>query len=119
MRRLDPVLAERDRESSREWKRRNKERTRQYDRDYHQRMKKPCPECGEPMNRGGVGPCLDCIRRAAERRRQDIVEMYEAGVPLTEIAEVIGTTRNAIGVDLDRLRRAGRIGRRYPLRASI
>lgn len=42
----------------------------------------------------------------------DVIEMYEAGVPIREMAEVLGSTVHAVGSRLDRLQKEGRVERR-------
>lgn len=113
-RRQDPEVAEHDRAVSRAWKERNREINRARDRVYSEfyRRSGACSSCGGPAGHQGMF-CLACWQAKADERRSQIVEMYDAGVPLREMAEVIGTTLNALSVDLDRLRKAGRIGYRY------
>jgi hypothetical protein len=43
-------------------------------------------------------------------RKREIIRRYEAGEPLRDIAVAIGTTRDALSTDLDRIRKSG-----YPL----
>lgn len=108
-RRKDPAIAARDRLMSLAWKERNRERNRSADRE-RSRAKIACPGCGR-MRRTLDTPCVTC---RANQRRADMVEMYEAGVPLREMAEVLGTTVNSLSTQFDRLRKAGLIGYRYP-----
>jgi hypothetical protein len=53
------------------------------------------------------------IHEVAEARRAHIVEMWEAGLLIREIAAELGTTRDSLACEIDRLRKAGRIGYRY------
>lgn len=111
-----PTNRERELQQSRAWKAANRERTRAYDRVYDAEHKAICPQCGGPRARQHAdgGPCLKCIRLNREARLARIVELYNAGVLLKDIAAAFGLDgTNAIAVDVVELRRAGRIGYRY------
>lgn len=61
-------------------------------------------------------PCELALRRAGRAERlDDIEQMWNAGMPIKDIAKVLGRGRytGAIGPELAELRRLGRIGYRY------
>lgn len=109
----NPEAAERDRRGSRDWKERHRDANRARDREYSRARRKPCPRGCGGICKIDSDRCIACARADAEERRGRIIAMYEAGVPLAEMAVLIGSTVPSIGVDLDRLRKAGRVGRRY------
>lgn len=55
--------------------------------------------------------CVECLHKAwaeaTEARRARIAEMWADGHSMAEIAEDIGTTRNALSGEMVRMRRAG------------
>lgn len=113
-RRENPEVAERDRAAARTWKDRNREVKRAHDRAYSLSLRVPCPNgCGALCGPDSVA-CAGCRNRAAQARAATIIRLYGEGVPLRAIAAALGTTVNAINGDLDRLCKAGRIGRRRP-----
>jgi DNA invertase Pin-like site-specific DNA recombinase len=76
-----------------------------------------CPACGGLRGVGAVRHnfelCRGCHLAKADERADRIVELYDSGLPIKQIAERVGTTVNALSVDLNRLRKAGRVGYRY------
>lgn len=95
------------------------DRRREVDRDYRERMRAPCAVCGQPCGVGTGRPyravkdrhCADCWQLDAEVRAALLVGMYNDGWPLKDIADAFGVTN--VAPELDRLRKAGRIGYRY------
>lgn len=108
-----PGATEQDRRNSRAWKARNREHCREYDHGYHQRTRKTCPQCAQPMS-GDSKLCRQCRTKNAELRRTIIIGCWNDGWTIREIAAVLDSTPNSLGVTLVRLRQAGRIGYRYP-----
>lgn len=111
-RRSDPEEAHRSLEAARAWKRRNPERVKAYDARYIAEVKMDDCKCGG-RKMATSRQCANCRAEAAEFRRTAIVEMYQAGTPIREIAEVMGTTRESMGVETVRLRKIGLIGYRH------
>lgn len=114
--RLNPVAS---REKQAAYREANRQKRRDWDNAYARRNRSTCQTCGQLCGVGSaknIRPssiCRPCRAAAAEARRVRIIELYNAGVPVAEIATDIGTTKNALNVAIDRLRRAGRIGYRY------
>lgn len=110
-RRADPERAEKDRAFSRAWKARNSDANKARGRAYRKSLRVEC-ECGN-LKEPSASRCRSCVSAAAKARDDQIVEMYDAGVPLAEIAEILGTTIGTISVQTHYLRNEGRIGYRY------
>lgn len=88
------------------------------------RMRAPCPECGEPMSvrsayrhkgRSQMS-CRACCRKreaAAQRARvEDVAEMYREGLSMREIAAELGYGPNSKPWEVTEARRLGLIGYR-------
>jgi len=99
-------------ESSREWKRRNREHTKRYDAEYAAKHRKPCPKCGGEMGHRATIHCRICMELEWASRRTQMIDLYNAGVKMKDMADMLGTTVNSLGTQLVRLRKAGVIGRR-------
>jgi IS30 family transposase len=104
-RRSDPNVRERRRQIDRAWQRRPENRG-------------ICATCGGPMGissgrRPNTTHCGGCIQAAADQRAAQIVELYEAGMAVRDIADRLNTTTAAIRQDVIRLRKAGRVGYHY------
>jgi hypothetical protein len=88
-------------------------RKRRWEREQY---RKPCYDCRTPIDAHGER-CIDCERASRAARHETVLatiaRMYNAGVPLRKIAELIGRRPPGIGEEIDQLRRAGRIGYRY------
>src|SRR3954447_12228661 len=66
--------------------------------------------CGALMSRHAAvcRSCEEAIRRAGrDQRRARIAQLWNEGASLVEIAEALATTRSTIGVEMQRMRRAG------------
>lgn len=104
---------ERDRGTSRDWKSRNRDHKLAYDREYDRTHRATCAQCGAPRSRRvNADLCAQCVAERAQQRANRIVELYEQGVSLAAIASEFGCSRGTISVDLDRLRKNGRVGYR-------
>lgn len=103
---------QRDLESSREWKRRNKQHTKQYDAIYRESHRKQCPTCGGEMGMHATVGCRACVEKQWDARRDQMVMLYKSGMKVADIASELGTTVNSLNVQLVRLRKHGLIGRR-------
>jgi DNA-directed RNA polymerase specialized sigma24 family protein len=116
---LNPDDEARCRKVSLAWKDRNRETNRARDNAYSARLdvRGRCTTCDGPMGIGQKrdGTCDGCIDARARERERRFVDLYNAGLPLSDIAARMGTTRNALGVLAHRLRREGRIGYRYSM----
>lgn len=70
-----------------------------------------CEECGGLMGidakRKGFRVCMGCKRRTARLRRERIVNQWNRGVPVREIAAELGSTEKSIAVEIVRLRNLG------------
>lgn len=97
---------------------RRRAQRRATDRERSKRMRTVCDTCGRPRGIGsassGNAPrqCRSCVEAAAEARRERLTAMYDAGLPLRDMAAQLGTSKGAVAVELNRLRKAGRIGYR-------
>lgn len=77
--------------------------------------------CGNVRDAGAQAchSCYDRERAAAhERYIALIVEMYVAGVPISEMAERMGTTRGGLNDGINKARKRGLIGYRYAMRGG-
>lgn len=76
---------------------------------YEENQKRQC-DCGAPIRRG-TARCHDCHREAqkaiTDARRQRIAELWATGQTMIEIADAVGTTANALGGELCRMRGLG------------
>jgi transcriptional regulator len=108
----DSDVRETDKAVSRAYKAAHREEMRAYDRRWNRDSKHPCPWCDGEASYGHK-ICKACHSSIAETKRSVIVGCYEDGWPIGEIAEALGTTRNSLSVEVNRLRRQGRIGYRY------
>ena len=107
-RRQNPDRAERDRESARAWKARNRERTRAYDRDYYATHRDVCSVCGGDRVIGGAGDvCASCLADQVRQRRERTVELWRDGVTLREIADQLGWTVGHLAGEIHRMRETG------------
>ncbi len=74
--------------------------------------------CGErKLKKAAVCRACDALEREDQHAAtlEYVEEMYLAGLPLAVIAQQMGRAGpNSINKDLDELRKAGRIGYRYP-----
>lgn len=82
---------------------------------------KPCDDCGVWLSDERLVRCAAC-RRVKEAERHEatlkaVEELYNAGVPVREIAVRLGR-RTGVGPEMTELRRAGRIGYRYNRREA-
>ncbi len=124
-RRSDPEVAEHDRAVSRAWKKRNRERHASYDREYASRpdVRGFCTRCGGQMGaakRKGIdGVCQSCRSELAAERAELIIRRWGQGLSLRDIAAELGSTPGSVGVDIARLRGAGRdLPHRRPRRVA-
>lgn len=97
---------------SRDWKARNKEHLKAYDRAYNHAHRHPCPQCGELMSQDAT-LCQACRHANNETRTSIIIGCHRDGWKVKEIAAVLGSTPQSLGVTLHRLRRAGLVGYRH------
>lgn len=112
-----PGGRDRDRESSRAWKRRNAERVREYAAHRYKMRKVECPECGELMGPGSER-CQSCVSDDRERRRNAIERLWHEGLKIREIAEELDTTPQTVGVEIHHMRADGRdVPHRYRARS--
>ena len=99
---------------------RNRENRRASDRARIDRLRKPCPVCGELMGKGSASQyrqtlmCPSCWTAEHERKLALVERLYKEGASQVEIARQLGWSETSNpGVLLDELRRQGRIGYRY------
>lgn len=104
----------------------------EYDRAYNARpevkarkrawdksMRATCPGCGEPMGQGSlradgsrrrVDVCPACQTKRRVERAVTLIRLRREGLLNTEIAERLGTTRNTVATEFQRLRALGYVG---------
>jgi DNA-directed RNA polymerase specialized sigma24 family protein len=109
---LDPEAQAMDLATSRAYKARHREAMKAYDREWERTHKRPCPWCDGEVSYGHE-ICQRCVVSIAETKRSVIIGCYEDGWLLREIAAVLGTTIGSLSVEVNRLRKTGRIGYRY------
>ena len=102
----NPAYAEHQRSLSLAWKDRNRERNRARDREYVERIKVPCPRCGEKHS-PDHSVCQACRSAASAARRELAQRLWAEGNTLLEIAEALGSTRASIGAEISRWRQEG------------
>lgn len=112
---LDPRFKDRRREASRLYKQNNIEEVRRKNREYNDANRATCIECGGSMgsgsghrqNRGAIGVCRPCRTAAKEKRWRVIEGLWAEGKTFGQIAAEIGIKGGHLGVELDRMRKAG------------
>lgn len=108
---------ERARELSARSRERHREKRRAYDRERTRNLRTICETCGNPCGAGSANRntkrCMPCRKAKRSARDDQIVAMYQEGMPLREIAARLGWARNGLSRYVARLRREGRIGYRY------
>ena len=105
---LDPEKAERARKQRRAYKKRNPEVIRAQGRRRRANVKGTCSRCGGPISRERDGRvCRACLREVAVNRRDYIVRRHNEGASHGQVAAEIGSTTNAVGAQISRLRTAG------------
>lgn len=96
---------------------RHREKRRAYDRARADRARSICDICGETCGSGsalkGVMWCQSCVIANSAARDDQIVTMYQEGVPLIDMAARLGWTKGRLSWQIGRLRGKGRIGYRH------
>lgn len=93
-----------------------RERKRAWDRD--PRNCHLCVDCGAQTMVTKVpsrpfARCVSCAKKARRWKRDEAVELYNEGLSLREIADLLGITANAVGTIIVYARREGLVGYRY------
>jgi hypothetical protein len=77
-------------------------------RAHHASLKHPCPKCGAPTRGKQCIPCLRGEQEVERNRRFDqLAALWAEGLTMEQIAEQLGTTKNALGGLMVRARAAG------------
>lgn len=100
-------------DATREYNRRDLERPGRHDAKLAEGRKPGgvCRLCGGPIScnsvRGGHTRCQECRQAEAERKREQIIEGYRAGLTAWQISEQTGIPHHSVTVEACRLRSQG------------
>lgn len=84
-----------------------------------QRIKKPCPGCGQPCSYDAMF-CRPCLDAAREEKRTQIVNLWSQGCSTGEIARAVGTTQGSLSVQIHTMRNLGYdLPYRYKMKANV
>lgn len=105
---VDPAYAERRRASANDWKNKHPGKARASSRKAARKARRTCPSCGNKMGIGSRGKiCWDCHVQDQNFIYSDLQRLWNADVPVEEIARELGFTVHTVYNYTRRARKSG------------